>query len=103
MGAIFISHSSGDEDITKALERRLSKKGHASVFLDLDPEKGIVAVQSWERTHRIGKLVGEVQLDGRRVSKTWAWRRETHYFEISDQRGRHPATLEVERGTLPVQ
>lgn len=50
MSSIFISHSSRDSAIAKELERRLDRQGHASVFLDLDPEKGIVGGQSWERT-----------------------------------------------------
>ena len=50
MSTIFISHSSKDNTIAKELERRLAEQHHPSVFLDLDPEKGIVAGQSWERT-----------------------------------------------------
>ena len=50
MSTIFISHSSKDNTIAKELERRLAEQNHHSVFLDLDPEKGIVAGQSWERT-----------------------------------------------------
>jgi hypothetical protein len=50
MSSIFISHSSRDNAIAKELEHRLARQGHSSVFLDLDPEKGIVAGQSWERT-----------------------------------------------------
>src|SRR5262245_34957552 len=50
MSAIFISHSSTDNVLAKAIEQRLASRHHHSVFLDLDPEKGIVAGQSWERT-----------------------------------------------------
>ena len=50
MSAIFISHSSRDNALAKALERRLAERHHHSVFLDLDPEKGIAGGQSWERT-----------------------------------------------------
>ncbi|MEL6865738.1 MAG: toll/interleukin-1 receptor domain-containing protein [Bacteroidota bacterium] len=50
MSTLFISHSSRDNTLAKDLEERLEKKDHHSVFLDLDPEKGIVAGQSWERT-----------------------------------------------------
>ncbi len=50
MSAIFISHSSKDNVLAKAMERRLRQRHHHSVFLDLDPEKGIVGGQSWERT-----------------------------------------------------
>ncbi len=50
MSTIFISHSSSDNDMAKEVAERLAGQGHHSVFLDLDPEKGIVAGQSWERT-----------------------------------------------------
>jgi WD40 repeat protein len=50
VSTIFISHSSRDNELARELERRLARMGHPSVFLDLDPEKGIVAGQSWERT-----------------------------------------------------
>jgi hypothetical protein len=50
MSTIFISHSSRDNQMAKELEERLAQENHPSVFLDLDPEKGIVAGQSWERT-----------------------------------------------------
>jgi WD40 repeat protein len=50
MSAIFISHSSKDTSLAKAVESRLGHREYHSVFLDLDPEKGIVGGQSWERT-----------------------------------------------------
>ena len=50
MSTIFISHSSKDNELAKAVSSRLADAGHASVFLDLDPERGLVAGQSWERT-----------------------------------------------------
>ena len=50
MSIIFISHSSADNSLAKELERRLAHQNHHSVFLDLDPEKGIIAGKSWERT-----------------------------------------------------
>jgi hypothetical protein len=50
MSVIFISHSSTDGAIAAALKHRLQEQNHRSVFLDLDPEQGIVAGQSWERT-----------------------------------------------------
>src|SRR5262249_25636272 len=48
--AIFISHSSKDGAPARQLERWLAQRNHHSVFLDFDPEKGIVGGQSWERT-----------------------------------------------------
>ena len=50
MSTIFISHSSQDIEIAREIERRLAMEGHHSVFLDIDPEKGIVGGRSWERT-----------------------------------------------------
>ena len=50
MSVFFISHSSQDNEAAKALERQLDGQGYHSVFLDLDPEKGIVAGHSWEQT-----------------------------------------------------
>lgn len=50
MSTIFISHSSKDNEFAKELERQLNKQNHSSVFLDFDPEKGIVGGQSWEQT-----------------------------------------------------
>ncbi len=50
MSAIFISHSSRDNAAALELKTRLDAQGHRSVFLDLDPEKGIQAGVSWERT-----------------------------------------------------
>ena len=55
MSELFISHSSADGAISVKLWRRLKEQKHESVFLDFDPEKGIVAGQSWEQTlyHRL--------------------------------------------------
>ena len=48
MAHIFISHSSRNND--KAIEVRdwLAANGWTDVFLDLDPERGIVAGQRWK-------------------------------------------------------
>jgi len=48
MARLFISHSSRNND--KAVEVRdwLAKNGWDDVFLDLDPERGIVAGQRWK-------------------------------------------------------
>ncbi|MFK7893475.1 MAG: toll/interleukin-1 receptor domain-containing protein [Granulosicoccus sp.] len=50
MSTIFISHSSADSRIAEELANWLKRQGHVSLFLDVDPEKGIVAGRSWERT-----------------------------------------------------
>ena len=50
MSAIFISHSSADNQQVAGLAQRLEQQDHHSIFLDFDPEQGIVAGKSWERT-----------------------------------------------------
>lgn len=50
VSTLFISHSSRDNAAAREIERRLAERNHTSVFLDFDPDKGIVAGQSWERT-----------------------------------------------------
>jgi WD40 repeat protein len=50
MSTIFISHSSADKEIAVELAELLTKGRHTSVFLDIDPEAGIGAGKSWERT-----------------------------------------------------
>ncbi len=50
MSSLFISHSSEDNAEAKELQAKLKEQGHGSVFLDLDPETGIQAGVSWERT-----------------------------------------------------
>lgn len=50
MSAIFISHSSADNEQVQGLKERLETWNHHSVFLDFDPEVGIQAGRSWERT-----------------------------------------------------
>ncbi len=50
MSNLFISHSSHDADAAQALQAQLAAQGHRSVFLDFDPQAGIQAGVSWERT-----------------------------------------------------
>src|SRR5271165_1413207 len=49
MSRIFISHSSKDNFEAVALRYWLAAQGWNDVFLDLDPERGIVAGERWER------------------------------------------------------
>jgi formylglycine-generating enzyme required for sulfatase activity len=49
---LFISHSSGNDDWALALQAWLIREGwsgEGDIFLDLDPERGIVAGQRWAR------------------------------------------------------
>ncbi|MES2719034.1 MAG: TIR domain-containing protein [Pseudomonadota bacterium] len=50
MSDLFISHSSHDNAAAQALQAQLAAQGHRSVFLDFDPQAGIQAGVSWERT-----------------------------------------------------
>ena len=49
MSNIFISHNSGDNDITQQFFDELKKQGHHSLYLDFDPEQGIPAGRDWEQ------------------------------------------------------
>lgn len=49
MSRIFLSHSSSDNFAAIALRDWLRAAGWDDVFLDLDPERGIVAGERWER------------------------------------------------------
>ena len=49
MSRIFLSHSSKDNFEAVALRDWLAAEGWEDVFLDLDPERGIVAGERWER------------------------------------------------------
>ena len=69
MARLFISHSSANND--KAVEVRdwLAKNGWDDVFLDLDPEHGIVAGQRWKEALQKAAYRCEVVLA--LVSKEW--------------------------------
>lgn len=49
MSAIFISHSSRDNEAAEEVRDRLQDQGHRSIFLDFDPADGIPAGRSWEQ------------------------------------------------------
>lgn len=49
MSRIFLSHSSQDDFVAIALKDWLKEEGWDDVFLDLDPARGIVAGERWER------------------------------------------------------
>ena len=48
--AIFISHSSADNEAAVEMKRWLEAQGHTSLFLDFDPEAGIKGGSNWEQT-----------------------------------------------------
>src|SRR4051794_4299843 len=50
MTAIFISHSSADNNAALDMKAWLEQRGHTSLFLDFDPEAGIRAGGDWEKT-----------------------------------------------------
>jgi WD40 repeat protein len=47
--ALFISHSSRDNEVTARLVERLRQAGFAALFVDFDPQMGIPAGRQWER------------------------------------------------------
>ena len=49
MSAIFISHSSRDNQVADEIRNWLAELGHRSVFLDFDPAVGIPAGRDWEQ------------------------------------------------------
>jgi hypothetical protein len=49
MPAIFISHSSLDQNISDDIKASLAKLGFEQVFLDFDKDSGIGAGENWER------------------------------------------------------
>ena len=49
MSSIFLSHSSKESFEAIALKNWLASRGWNDVFLDLDPMRGIVAAERWER------------------------------------------------------
>ena len=49
MTAIFISHSSRDNDVALEIRDWLVEQGHRSLFLDFDPEVGIPLGRDWEQ------------------------------------------------------
>ena len=49
MARIFLSHSSSDNDLARALRDWLVAEGWNDLFLDFDPERGIAAGEKWEK------------------------------------------------------
>jgi len=49
MSAIFISHSSKDNDEAERFASWLEKQGYGSIFLDVNPDDGLIAGSDWER------------------------------------------------------
>jgi hypothetical protein len=65
---IFISHSSRNSDRAIDVQKWLEANGWSDVFLDLDPERGIVAGQRWNEAlqkaaHRFEVLLALVSPD----------------------------------------
>ena len=48
MAQIFLSHSTANDAEAVALRDWLATQGWDDIFLDLDPERGIVAGERWE-------------------------------------------------------
>ena len=66
---IFISHSSADNAEAIALRDWLFAEGWDDLFLDLDPERGIVAGERWER--RLNEAANRCEAVVFLVSRAW--------------------------------
>lgn len=69
MARIFISHSSADNAEAIALRDWLVAEGWDDLFLDLDPERGIVAGERWER--RLNEAANRCEAVVFLVSRDW--------------------------------
>jgi WD40 repeat protein len=49
MASLFLSHSSEDRVIAERTAAQLERAGYTALFLDSDPDHGLVAGQEWER------------------------------------------------------
>ena len=49
MTSVFVSHSTQDAQVTTEFVRRLRAEGFTALFVDSDPDVGILAGQAWER------------------------------------------------------
>ena len=49
MTTVFISHSSADTDAVLEVRDCLVNLGHVGLFLDIDPQQGLVAGEDWEK------------------------------------------------------
>ncbi|NQZ10460.1 MAG: toll/interleukin-1 receptor domain-containing protein, partial [Algicola sp.] len=49
MSLLFVSHASQDDFATIALQTWLIEQGWNELFVDFDPECGIIAGERWER------------------------------------------------------
>ena len=69
MSRIFLSHSSKNNAQALALRDWLASQGWHDVFLDIDPERGLVAADRWQRALRsaIGRCKAVIYL----ISNAW--------------------------------
>ncbi len=69
MSQLFISHSSRDNASAQALAQWLKSEGFDEIFLDLDPDRGLVAGERWEKALHQAAYRCEAALF--LVSKNW--------------------------------
>src|SRR5262245_10851675 len=69
MAMIFISHSSRNNDWAVRVKDWLAANGWDDVFLDLDPERGIVAGQRWKEA--LQKAAHRCEVVLALVSENW--------------------------------
>jgi WD40 repeat protein len=81
LSAIFLSHSSADNQVAGELRAWLGKLGYASIFLDFDPEQGIPPGRDWEK-----ELYGQLRTcravivlcSGTSMASPWCFAEITH-------------------------
>jgi WD40 repeat protein len=74
MASIFLSHSSHNDDRADEIKRWLAANGWDDVFLDRDPERGIVAGQRWKEA--LQKAAHQCEVVVALISPEWlasAW------------------------------
>jgi WD40 repeat protein len=49
LASIFVSHSSADADVTDTVVRYLRREGFDALFVDFDPDDGLIPGRNWER------------------------------------------------------
>lgn len=70
MSRIFLSHSSADERATVGLAQWLSSNGWNELFLDVDPERGLIAGVRWQQALR--RAADRCEAVVFAVSRPWA-------------------------------
>src|ERR1700722_2678531 len=97
MSRLFLSHSSTDNFVARALADWLAEEGWSDVFLDIDPVRGIGAGQRWERAlHQAADRCEAVVFLITRVWLASGWCRKE--YELARRLSKQLFAVIVERG-----